>query len=56
MDSNKLGPKFEESDAYKTVSLHLKEKVAQGKKREERRQKKLMKLREEVSGFAREKV
>lgn len=41
-----LGPKFEDSDAYKAVSLHVEENVKAGRKKEEKRQKRMDSIRE----------
>lgn len=45
--SNKYtGPLFEDSDAYKTVSLQLEDKLIAGQKKEAKRQKRMEILRE----------
>lgn len=40
------GPRFEESDAYKAVSLHVEENLEAGRKKENKRQKRMEALRE----------
>lgn len=41
-----FGPKFEDSDAYKAVTLHVEENIKAGRKKEEKRQKRMDSIRE----------
>lgn len=41
-----IGPKFEESESYKIVSLQVEENIKSGRKKEEKRQRRMNQLRE----------